>query len=137
MPTIPTRRLGIALLAAAIVFTTGTAFAADLNPTAPGVVGAGEQDITAPCTGVVATLTTSYHVTGDAYYVDAVVLTGTGCSGAGLTVKVTLKDGASNPETVATGVAGADINAGLSVDVTSASVKVSDLAGLAILVTGP
>jgi hypothetical protein len=142
MPTTSTRRLGVALLAAAVVFTTGTAFAGNLNLTAPGTVGAGQQAVSAPCTSVAATYTINYRSANNAYYIDAVVLTGTGCTGTGLTVKVTLKDGATNPETTVTGVAATAINTGgantgpLSVNVSSSNVAASALVGVVVLITG-
>jgi hypothetical protein len=141
MPTISIRRLGVALLAAAVIFTTGTAFAADLSLTAPGTVGAGQQSITAPCTSMTATYTINYRSAGNAYYIDAVVLAGTGCTGTGLTVKVTLKDGATNPETIVTGVAATALNTGgantgpYSVDVSGKDVAASALAGVVVLIT--
>ena len=140
MPTIPTRRLGVALLAAAVVFTTGTALAADLTLTAPGgAVGAGQLLISAPCDSVAATYTINYRaVNGNyAYYIDAVVLAGTGCKGDSLTVKVRLNAGATNPETIyPVAVAGTAITAGLSVDVIGKNVMASDLAGIVVLITG-
>jgi hypothetical protein len=139
MPTISIRRLGVALLAAAVIFTTGTAFAADLSLTAPGTVGAGQQTITAPCTSVAATYTINYRSASNANYIDAVVLTGTGCTGTGLTVKVTLKDGDTNPPTTVTGVAATDINTGdagpLIVDVSASNVRASALVGVVVLIT--
>jgi hypothetical protein len=141
MPNMPLRRVGVALLAAAIVFTTGTAFAADLNLTAPGTVGAGSQTISAPCTSVTADYTIAYRSGPNAYYVDAVVLHGTGCAGTGLTVRVTLKDGATNPETTVNGVDSADMNdlatGPLTVSTAASNVTAASLVGIAVLVTGP
>lgn len=135
MPTISIRRLGVALLAAAVIFTTGTALAADLSLTAPGTVGAGQQDITAPCQHVTATYTIAYRSTENAYYIDAVELTGTDCTGTSLTVTITLKAGATNPEsTFASTVT--DITAGHSFYVNDKNVKASDLAGVVVLITG-
>jgi hypothetical protein len=140
MKSIPVRRLGVALLAAAVVYTTGTAFAANLNLTAPTTVGAGEQVISAPCASVTAALTINYRAATNAYYVDAVVLDGTGCTGTGLTVRVTLKDGITNPETTVGSVDATDINSAdtgpLTVDTSGLNVKASDVSGLAVLVTG-
>jgi hypothetical protein len=134
------RRFGIALLVASTVWTIVTASAANLNLTAPSTVGAGEQDITAPCAAVDATFTIVYHAVPNGYYVDAVILDGTGCTGTGLTVRVTLKDGATNPETTVAGVAGTDINGAdsgpLTVNVSASTVLASDLQGLAVLITG-
>jgi hypothetical protein len=141
MASVPYRRLGVALLIGATVFTMVSASAANLNLTAPGVVGAGEQTISAPCTSVTASYTQAYDSTLNAYVVNAVVLTGTGCTAATtLTVKVTLKDANStpaNPETVVDTVDPATINGGESVDVTAVPVKVSDFDGLAVLITDP
>ena len=140
MPNVITRRLGVSLLVGAIVFTTGTAFAANLNLTAPGIVGAGEQAISAPCDSVDATYTIAYRAATNAYYINAVVLDGTNCTGTGLTVQVTLKDGATNPATTVNPVAGTAINHAdtgpLTVNVSASNVKADDLAGIAVLVTG-
>jgi hypothetical protein len=140
MASVPYRRLGVALLIGATVFTMVSASAANLNLTAPGVVGAGEQTISAPCTSVTASYTLQYSATANAYMVNDVVLNGVGCSGTGLTVRVTLKDGATNPETTVNGVAGTDINTAdagpLTVDVSGSSVKADALVGLAVLITG-
>lgn len=142
MPTTSIRRLGIALLAAAVVFTTGTAFAANLSLTAPGTVGAGQQAVSAPCTSVAATYTIDYRSASNAYYIDAVVLTGTGCTGTGLTVRITLKDGATNPESTFTGIAATAINTGgantgpYSFYVNDKNVAASALVGVVVLITG-
>jgi hypothetical protein len=142
MTTMPVRRLGVALLAAAVVLTTGTAFATDLNLTAPGHMGAGQQAITAPCTHVSAMVSNTIFPQPPAQpYVNTVRLTGTGCTGTGLTVKVTLKDGATNPATTVTGVAATAMNTGgantgpLSVDVSASNVAASALVGVAVLIT--
>ena len=139
MPSI-WRRVGVASLAALTVFTVVSASAASLNITAPSRLGAGEQDISAPCTSVDVTFTTAYSESANAYVVDAVVLNGTGCTGTGLTVKVTEKDGATNPETTTAGVDSADINGSgsgpLTVNVSAKNVKASDLLGIAILIEG-
>jgi hypothetical protein len=140
MTTMPVRRLG-ALLAAAVVLTIGTAFATDLNLTAPSRVGVGQQAITAPCTSVIATVQTGPQPHPSPLfpaYVLTVRLAGTGCTGTSLTVQVTLKDGATNPVTTVTGVAGTAINSGLSVDVSnnSANTTASALQSIAVLVTG-
>jgi hypothetical protein len=135
MPNISIRRLGVALLAAAVIFTTGTALADTLNLTGPGTVGAGQKDITAPCASVAATYTIAYRSATNAYYIDAVGLTGTDCTGTSLTVQITLKDGATNPEsTFASTVT--DITAGYSFYVNDKNVKASDLAGVVVLITG-
>ena len=136
MATMPVRRLGVALLAAAVVLTTGTVSAANLNLTAPGHIGAGQQDITAPCS-VIATVLPS------ALVVDTVHLAGTGCTGNSLTVKVTLNTGTTHPVTTyPVAVAGTAINTGgtntgpLSVDVSGSNVTVFALQSIAVLVTG-
>jgi hypothetical protein len=138
MATMPVRRLGVALLAAAVVLTTGTVSAANLNLTAPGHIGAGQQDITAPCTSVIATVLPS--TVGVVY---TVRLAGTGCTGNSLTVKVTLNTGTTHPVTTyPVAVAGTAINTGgtntgpLSVDVSGSNVTVLALQSIAVLVTG-
>jgi hypothetical protein len=138
MPTISIRRLGVALLAAAVVFTTGTAFAANLNLTAPSAVGAGQATITAPCTGgVVATYTIAYRSTGNAYYVDTVHLAGTGCTGTNLTVQVTLNDGGTDTSTDVTDVLGSTINtSGLDVNVSGKNVMASAAQGVVVVIAG-
>lgn len=135
-----TRRLGVALLVSSIVFTLVSASAANLNLTGPTEVGAGQINISAPCTSVAASYTIAYNAGTNAYIVNAVVLNGVGCTGANLTVKVTLKDGATNPETIVNSVAGTDINTAdtgpLTVDVSASTTPASALVGIAVLVTG-
>jgi hypothetical protein len=139
MPFI-SRRFGIAFLVASTVFTMVSASAANLNLTGPGIVGAGDIAITAPCTSVAATYTMAFREAQNAYFLNAVVLDGTGCTGTGLTVRITLNDGNTDPETVLNGVAATAINsldAGpLSVDVSALNVQAEDLAGVAVLITG-
>jgi hypothetical protein len=136
MATMPVRRLGVALLAAAVVLTTGTAFATDLNLTATSHIGAGQQAITAPCTSVIATALVVYPFS----YVYTIRLAGTGCTGTSLTVKVTLNNNGTNPETTVTGVAATAINTNgtgpLNVDVSGKNVQASALRAIAVLVTG-
>ena len=139
MPLI-SRRFGIAILVASTVFTLVSASAANLNLTGPGIVGAGQITIAAPCTSVAADYTYAFREADNAYYVDTVSLAGTGCTGTGLTVRVTLNDGNTDPETVLNGVDSATINTSgtgpLSVDVSAANVQASDLVGVAVLITG-
>jgi hypothetical protein len=136
MPNVPTRRIGLALLVASTIFTMVTASAANLVLNAPATVGAGDQAISAPCDHVDATYTIAYRSVPNAYFVDAVVLTGDTCVGDGLTVRVTLGDGATNPETTEPAVTSAALMAGLTIDVSADDVMAEDLVGVAVLVTG-
>ena len=133
-----TRRFGVALLVASFVFTAVTASAASLNMTAPSVLGADQQTISAPCTSVNVTLTTNFR--SGAYYVDAVILDGLGCTGTALTVKVRLVTGGSSTEFTAGPVAGTDINSAdagpLTVDTSGSNITASSVTGIAVLMTG-
>jgi hypothetical protein len=139
MPFI-SRRLGVALLVASTVFTMVSASAANLNLTGPGVVGAGDITIAAPCTSVAADYTYAFRPVPNAYFVDTVTLDGTGCAGTGLTVRVTLNNGGTNPETVLNSVDSSTINSAgtgpLSVDVSANDVRADELVGIAVLITG-
>jgi len=141
MATMPVRRLGVALLAAAVVLATGTVSAANLTLTAPNHVGAYQQAIAKPCTSVFAIVWTTIFPQFPAHpYVGTIRVAGTGCTGASLTVRVTLNNGATHPETTVTGVAGTALNTGIIVDVSSLNVT-TDYPTLlqypiAVLVTG-
>jgi hypothetical protein len=142
MSIIPSRRLGVALLVGAIVFNLTTAFAASMTVSSTTAVGEGETTISAPCVGVSVATTNSYHAAGGAYgaagyYVDTAVLTGDTCTGTTLTVQVTLKNGSTDPQfTAADPASGADLEAGVTIDVSGTPVRSHDLVGVAVLVTG-
>ena len=141
MATMPVRRLGVALLAAAVVLATGTVSAANLTLTAPSHVGAYQQANTKPCTSVFAIVGTTIFPQFPAQpYVGTIRVTGFGCTGASLTVRVTLNNGATNPETPVTGVAGTALNTGIIVDVSRLNVTTNYPTLLqypiAVLVTG-
>lgn len=131
------RKFGVAMLVASTVFTLVTASAASLNltGTGAGLVGAGEITVSSPCTSMVVSYT--FHFVAPQYELNHIVLTGTGCSGTGLTVRVQISAGLSTPaEHTDLGVDSADLNAGYDMDVSGLGVPAAAFVGLAVLITG-